>query len=243
MAHATLAAAFALAALLPPLALASADALAATSSTYVAHTSSDAATSSDLTARSVPVDTPAHGGRPGLHLDDHGHWCGHAAAAATRDALAAEAAPGSVAARKERARAAKRGAAGQRALQQAPPSRPLKIHWDFQLHPSTTKAEESYLRETLTPAAAAVLARSIRVRPCLQQQLGVVLPSMAIVTRWPQLPYPSSEHGRCNTLARAFIPNNNPNAPIRNVAETRGRSPCHSALHAPRSSPDRRACR
>ena len=117
-----------------------------------------------MTARSVPPNASLHDAL-GAQLQGHGHWCGHAAAAATRDALAATEAPGSIAARKQRARAARHDAAGQRGLRQsAPPSRPLKIHWDFQLHPTTSKAEESYLRETLTPAAAAVLARSVRVR-------------------------------------------------------------------------------
>ena len=54
--------------------------------------------------------------------------------------------------------------AGGRKLLQAE-SRPLTFHFAYQLDASTSQAEASYLKESLMPAAAAVLSRSLQVRP------------------------------------------------------------------------------
>jgi hypothetical protein len=116
----------------------------------------------------VASDAPQHR----EHLHRHDHWCGHTAAAALRQQQQEKAAPGSVDALRKHALqnahsedAAKSGPSltGSRGLR-AGGLRPLKIHWEFQLKETVTAAEESYLRDTLMPAAAAVLARVVQVR-------------------------------------------------------------------------------
>lgn len=109
----------------------------------------------------------------GLHR--HSHFCGASAASDLQREVEREAAEGSQAFQRariaeQRRASAVRDAASGRALLQAA-SRPLTFHFDYQLDSSTTQAEASYLKETLMPAAAAVLSRSLQVRSCWQPNL------------------------------------------------------------------------
>jgi hypothetical protein len=115
-----------------------------------------------------PIAEPDRG-QPNVR---HSDWCGHAAASALQLEDESGAAPGSREALRKRAIARRQtandaatwaaGAAARRSLQQRELHH-LQMHFEYQLDASTTQAQASYLQETLMPAAAAVLSRSLRV--------------------------------------------------------------------------------
>lgn len=120
----------------------------------------------------------------------HDHWCGHSEASAVQRTLEAAAAKGSREALAARARkrrhnvtadpvdAAKLAHAGRRLQQDSP--HPLTLHFDYQLDSSTTQAEASYLKDTLMPAAAAVLGRVIQVRILHRQRMAWLVASVKL---------------------------------------------------------------